>query len=96
MKHETMSSKELDTVSLYHTVSCTGKHYFTASFFCNSKLLLKICKYRYFTLCLNILLCYLHILVYTLNIHESHSAEVGHLHRPSWYAAFYTTLNASA
>ena len=40
----------------------------------------------------NDLLCYLHILVF-LNIHESKSAQVGHLHR---YAAFYTILNASA
>ena len=31
-----------------------------------------------------------------LNIHESKSAQVGHLHRPSWYAAFYTILNDSA
>ena len=34
--------------------------------------------------------CYLHILVYILNIHYSKSAQVGHLHRPSRYAAFYT------
>ena len=27
---------------------------------------------------------------------ESKSAQVGHLHRPSRYAAFYTILNASA
>ena len=45
---------------------------------------------------LNVLPCYLHILVYILNIHESKSAQVGHLHRPSRYAAFYTILNASA
>ena len=45
---------------------------------------------------LNVLPCYLHILVYILNIHESISAQVGHLHRPSRYAAFYTILNASA
>ena len=45
---------------------------------------------------LNDLLCYLYILVYILNIHESKSAQVGQLHRPSWYAAFYTILNASA
>ena len=45
---------------------------------------------------LNDLLCYLHILVYILNKHESESAQVGPLHRPSRYAAFYTILNASA
>ena len=45
---------------------------------------------------LNDLLCYLHILVYILNIHESKSAQVGHLHRPFQYGAFYTILNASA
>ena len=65
-------------------------------FFLTQNFLLKICKYHYFTLCLNILLCYLHIVVYTLNIHESHSAQVGHSHCPSRYAAFYTILNASA
>ena len=31
-----------------------------------------------------------------LNVHESKSAQVGYLHRPSWYAAFYTILNDSA
>ena len=45
---------------------------------------------------LNVLLCYLHILIYILNIHESKSAQVGHLHQPSRYAAFYTILKASA
>ena len=65
-------------------------------FFLTQNFLLKICKYHYFTLYLNILLCCLHILVYTLNIHESHSAQVGHSHRPSRYAAFYTILNAGA
>ena len=45
---------------------------------------------------LNVLLCYLHILVYILNIHEPKSTQVGHLHCPSQYAAFYTILNASA
>ena len=45
---------------------------------------------------LNDLLCYLHILVYILNIHESKYAQVIHLHRPSRYAAFYTILSASA
>ena len=45
---------------------------------------------------LNVLLYYLHILVYILNIYESKSAQVGHLHRPSRYVAFYAILNASA
>ena len=45
---------------------------------------------------LNVLLCYLHIIVYILNIHESKFAQVGHLHGPSRYPAFYTILNASA
>ena len=45
---------------------------------------------------LSVLLCYLHILVYILNIHESKSVQVGHLHHPSRYPAFYTILNASA
>ena len=49
-----------------------------------------------FYIILNVLLCYLHISVYILNIHESKSAQVGHLHRASRYAAFYTILNASA
>ena len=45
---------------------------------------------------LNDLLCYLHIHISILNMHESKSVQVGHLHRPSLYAAFYTILNASA
>ena len=39
---------------------------------------------------------YIIILIYILNIHESKSVQVSHLHRPSLYAAFYTILNASA
>ena len=87
-----MTEKDFKGISAFPHIALS----MMSSFFCNSKLLLKICNYRYFTLCLNILLCCLHILVCTLNIHESHSAQVDHLHRPSRYTAFYTILNASA
>ena len=43
MKNETMSNKEFDTFSLFHTVSCTGKHYFTTSY--ESLLILTILYY---------------------------------------------------